>query len=626
MCVVRPLEIHSFEVIRRIVQLRFKTILGPALTVVLSCALLLLMPAIAVADEPPKNVLLFYSDEINRPGNVLVTQAIRSTLTEHWKSPIQIYDEGQDSLRIPNEKYETEMVALLQRKYEGVRFDLIFAFAPPALRFLLKHKAVLFPDAPIVFIVNEQKRIADLKLENTTGVSGKIEVAPTLELVLALHPQTQRVVVAGGTALLDRDLLALAQKEFKPHEGKVSFTYLTDMTLEEMRQRLAVLPEQTVVIFLSFNSDGSGKAYVSHEVVSRLAESSSAPIYSLNQSYFGSGIVGGRLLSYEAVGLSAAEIGVRILGGERAQNISPRIVPSVTMVDWRQLRRWGIDETQIPSASVVRFKELTVWEQYKWHITGAISLCIIEALLIGWLLFTRAKRKKAEKESERNEHALQQLSGRLLLLQDEEQRRVAGELHDGLGQNLAIIKNRALIGLRDRTDQDRVTEQLEEIVATATSSIVEVREIAHNLRPYELDRLGLVAAIESMIERVSDSTAINLSADLEPIEGLLSPEAETSVYRILQEGINNVVKHSHATTARIEIKKNTNQLLISVRDNGKGIPSPAPAENGNKKPGFGLAGIAERVRVLGGSLEIYSQPANGTTLNINLELAHATPN
>ena len=228
-------------------------------------------------------------------------------------------------------------------------------------------------------------------------------------------------------------------------------------------------------------------------------------------------------------------------------------------------------------------------------------------------------------DRKRDEHSLQHLTGRLLMLQDEERKRVAAELHDGLGQNLAIIKNRALISLRDQANSTRIMEQLQEIVETATSSILEVREIAHNLRPYELDRLGLVAAIESMIERVADSTSINLSAHLEPIEGLLSSEAETSVYRILQEGLNNVVKHSRATTARIEIKKNTNELLISVQDNGKGIPSPAPAENGKNADGFGLAGIAERVRVLGGSLKIDSQSAGGTTLNVRLKLANGAP-
>jgi len=226
-------------------------------------------------------------------------------------------------------------------------------------------------------------------------------------------------------------------------------------------------------------------------------------------------------------------------------------------------------------------------------------------------------------ERRRDERALQHLTGRLLTLQDEERQRVAAELHDGLGQSLAIIKNRALIGLGDQTNPDRARDQLEEICATATSAILEVREIAHNLRPYELDRLGLVAAIDSMMGRVSDATHINLSADLERIEGLLSPAAETSVYRIVQEGLNNVVKHSQATAARIEIKKVGKQLVISVKDNGKGMPLPSPIDNGGNGGGFGLAGIAQRVLALSGSFAIESQPGQGTTLIVRLEASNA---
>ena len=313
---------------RKIVQLNFMQAGGQTFLVFLGCTLLLvLLPSITLADEPPKNVLIFYSDDANLPGALLATQAIRSTLKDKWKAPIQIFDEGQDGFRIPNEKYEAELVALLKRKYEGVHLDLIFTFAPPALRFFLKHKAELFPDSPIVFIVNEQKRIADLKLENTTGVSGTIEVAPTLDLALAFHPQTERVVVVAGNASLERDLMTLAKKDFQRYEDKLAFTYLTDLTAEEMRERLAVLPDKTIIIFLSFNIDRNGKAYVSTDVLPQLAQSCNAPIYAQNQTYFGNGIVGGRLLSYEAVGFSAAEIGVRILSGESAQKYSSANCP-----------------------------------------------------------------------------------------------------------------------------------------------------------------------------------------------------------------------------------------------------------------------------------------------------------
>ena len=147
-------------------------------------------------------------------------------------------------------------------------------------------------------------------------------------------------------------------------------------------------------------------------------------------------------------------------------------------------------------------------------------------------MVNRARRRRAEEEKTRfaakvevDHERLEQLSGRLLRLQDQEHQRIAAELHDGLGQSLAIIKNRALMGMRDETNKVQIAEQFKEIVATANSSIAEVQSIAHDLRPYELDRLGLIAAIESMLERVSTSTSIIISKDMDPIDGLLSGEA-----------------------------------------------------------------------------------------------------
>ena len=388
--------------LRGIAQLNFRPVTNQTFRVALGCALLLvLFRAIAFGDEPQKNVLIFNSEDLSRPDSMLVNQAIRSTLKDHWKSSIQIYDEAQDSFRLPSQNYEAELVKLLQRKYEAVNLDLIFALGTPALRFLLKHRGDLFTDTPIVFLVQDQSRIADLNLgSNVTGVLGKIEVAPTLDLALAFHPQTQRVVVVAGNAPFDQGLLALARRELQPYEGRAAFSYLTGLTLDEVREQLAVLPDKTIVIFLSFNSDRAGKVYPGPEALS-LLEFSSAPIYIQSQIYLGYGAVGGRLLSYEALGLSAGQMGLRILAGERAQNIAPQIVPSVTMFDWRQLRRWSIDETQIPAGSVVRYKEFSMWELYKWRIVGVVLLCILEALLIVWLLINRSRRRRAEEETAR---------------------------------------------------------------------------------------------------------------------------------------------------------------------------------------------------------------------------------
>ena len=384
--------------LRGIAQLNYRPVTSQTLCFALGCALLLILfPAIAFGDESPKNVLIFNSEDLNRPGSLLANPAIRSTLKEQWKSSIQIYDEAQDSFRLPSEKYEAEMVKLLQRKYAAVKFDLIFALGTPVLKFLLKYRGELFTDTPIVFLVTDPSRLAELNLgSKVTGVSGKIEVVPTLDLAFMFHPQTQRVVVVAGNAPLDQARLALAREEFRPFEGRAAFTYLTGLTAEEVRQRLAVLPDETIVIFLSLNSDSSGKSYTGPEVLSLLASSSTAPIYGHSDILFGHGIVGGRLQSFEALGLNAAQMGLRILAGESAQNIPPQTVWSVTMVDWRQLRRWGIDEKNLPAGSIVRFKQPTFWEQYKWHIIGVASLIIFQALLIIWLLINRARRRRAE--------------------------------------------------------------------------------------------------------------------------------------------------------------------------------------------------------------------------------------
>ena len=216
------------------------------------------------------------------------------------------------------------------------------------------------------------------------------------------------------------------------------------------------------------------------------------------------------------------------------------------------------------------------------------------------------------------ERKLQSLMGQFINLQEDERRRIAAELHDSLGQSLVIIKHRSMLCLREMTGENRLSEQLEEISSTATSAIDELHEIAHNLRPYELDRLGLVKAVESMVAKLGSSLTLKLSADLDEIDGLLPPSAETSVYRIVQEGLSNVVKHSNAGKAVVEIKKREDRLVISVSDNGKGIH--VPFRDFDSKGGFGLAGIAERARMLGGSCVVESIPDQGTTLTVKIRI------
>jgi PAS domain S-box-containing protein len=386
----------------RPIKMNLALAIGKGLAGALITALFLLFAQAASADELPKRVLIFSSDDHSVPGNVLLAKAVSSTVRNGLPQGVQVFYEGLDTFRIPTDKYEDELVSLLQRKYSGESIDLIYAFNRSALKFLLKHRGEIFSNTPVVFISYEMKRVADLTLdEHVTGVGGKVELSPTLDIALALQPQTKKVVVVAGKMPADTAFVEQARQEFSPYEGKVEFVYLIGLPIDELRTQLASLPDKSIVFYLWVSSDSTRQISPNPELISLLAPSSSAPIYGTSQTYMGSGMIGGRLVDFEALGTRAGEMGLRILAGESPKNIPLQTIPNTTMFDWRELHRWGIDEAKLPPGSVVRYKEFSVWELYKWRIIGAISIIVLQALGIVWLLFTRAKRRQAEEAKDK---------------------------------------------------------------------------------------------------------------------------------------------------------------------------------------------------------------------------------
>lgn len=239
----------------------------------------------------------------------------------------------------------------------------------------------------------------------------------------------------------------------------------------------------------------------------------------------------------------------------------------------------------------------------------------LSVLLSGGAVFAFFKYRIVQLE--RRQAAQQAFARQLIESQETERQRIAAELHDSLGQNLLIIKNRALLGQVSSEAGPQCREQFGQIAASATQSVEEVRGITRNLRPYHLDRLGLTEAIEDMIEKVAASTAIRLVPDLVPLDGVFSKEAAITLYRVVQESLNNIVKHSEASEARISIERRPDSVTITIADNGRGF---ALHRAEAKSLGFGLAGMAERVRILGGELNIHSREGQGTAVRVKIGL------
>ena len=252
-----------------------------------------------------------------------------------------------------------------------------------------------------------------------------------------------------------------------------------------------------------------------------------------------------------------------------------------------------------------------------WTWKGAAALIgMLLTVLMGALLGIYLLRRRLE----RQQAAQLAFSRQIIQSQERERHRIAANLHDSLGQNLLVIKNQARLAMQPVADESIRLQRLNEISGMASQAIEEVRQITHDLRPYQLDRLGLSQAIRGMIRRVSENCPISFATHVDEIDQLFETESEINIYRIVQEGVNNVVKHSGATEATVVVKKQSTLLSISIRDNGQGFAANPMNYDDTPDAGFGLSGISERGRILGGRTVIDSLPGQGASLTVEIPL------
>lgn len=243
-----------------------------------------------------------------------------------------------------------------------------------------------------------------------------------------------------------------------------------------------------------------------------------------------------------------------------------------------------------------------------------LAVALLTSALVGLLLLLRESRNRRRVAAEaRAQHAF---ARQLIASQESERKRIAAELHDSLGQNLLVMLNRAQLGLLSAEPGTPAGEQLANIRDAARDALEEVRTISHNLRPHHLDRLGLTQTIEVMLQRIADSGAIEVVNEMVPVDDRVSTEDAITVYRVLQECLNNVLKHSRASEVRVGCERDVDSVLFWITDNGVGFDYTATVARAG---GFGLVGLAERVQMLGGRWSVESTPGAGTTVSVRLQ-------
>jgi signal transduction histidine kinase len=250
------------------------------------------------------------------------------------------------------------------------------------------------------------------------------------------------------------------------------------------------------------------------------------------------------------------------------------------------------------------------WTWKRAALLISTLLTILTAALL-WVYFLRRRLRRQK--------ALQLAFSRQVLKRlEDERRRIAANLHDGLGQVLIAIRNQTLVAMQRSQEENGVRKRLEEISDTTSQALDEVRQITQGLRPYQLNRLGLTKAIRAILNQVSSDSRIVFASRVDDVDNVFDQDAEIHVYRIVQEAINNVIKHSAANEAAVVIKNRNGVVSVSIRDNGRGFDLNSVSASEPNALGYGLSGIAERVRILGGTLIVDSRPAKGTNLSVEI--------
>ncbi|MGC1999808.1 MAG: ABC transporter substrate binding protein, partial [Candidatus Acidiferrales bacterium] len=405
-----------------------------ALLLVAVSGFLFLQSLIAQPIRTVRRVLIFNDfSSISSPGIEILNQAIAAGLaTSQYQ--IELYNENLDATLFPDEASQHQFREWYVRKYSDRKPDVIITVGPASLRFMIESHERSFPNVPVIFCGTTEEMLDHLKPDSHfTGVWAVAQPEKTLIAALHLQPETKHVVVVGGSGVFDRSLEALTKESLRKYESQFEFTYLTDLDMPALLERLRRLPSKTIVYHTSIMEDAAGAHFIdATQAVPMVVGAANAPVFVVDDVDVGRGTVGGYVVSWAADGQVAARLAVRILDGRKPQEIPVLKNDNVYLFDWRALRRWGFKESDLPPGSTLLFKEISLWERTKWIWISGLIVILCLSTLAAYLQFSRKQLKQAR-------DAQLQLSGLLINAQEMEQRRLASELHDDFSQRLALL-------------------------------------------------------------------------------------------------------------------------------------------------------------------------------------------
>jgi signal transduction histidine kinase len=576
--------------------------LGPWTVALLLAMVILSTPLGAMAAEPKRVLLLHSFGREFAPYDALVA-AFRTDLARGSSKPIAVYDASLDAGQASASDDPEPFLQLLRHRFAGSPPDVVVTIGPPAAAFYMENRDRVFPETPLVLAALDERFVRKSALRGGDAVlAGHQNLPELIDNILRVLPDTQRIAVVLGDSPLERFWLGEARREFARFANRVSIEWLNNLSLEQMRQRVAALPPHSAVLYTILITDAAGVPYERGAALASLVKVSAAPIFSIYESELGHGVVGGPYQSHERGGALIAAAALRALSGQVSADPTIQLVGYEPAVyDWRELKRWGIDSVRLPAGSEIRFRPPSLWQEHRALIIAAISIFALQAALLMGLVWQRVRRRRAEQEA-------LSLSGRLITAHEDERGWLARELHDDITQRLVG----AAIGAANLPGGDLTSSDIDarrSISNTLIQLSQDIHDLSYRLHPSVLHDLGLVEALKAECERVARSESVLVNVEAAKLPPSLPREVALCIYRIAQEALRNIGRHAKASMVQLSLALKDGGLLLAVSDDGTGF-EPGP----QTRPSLGHASMRERIRLLGGKLEIRSSLGRGTTV------------
>jgi signal transduction histidine kinase len=580
-------------------------------------------------------VLVVYQDNPTLPAVIEIAEALNGRLKEELGRP-EIYPEYLDATRFAGPEHLVRVAEALTKKYAESPPDVVVAIGPEALRFMLEKGDGIAPGNPLVFGDLSQRSFDRLSPPpDVSGVITPYDVAKTIELAMRLQPEAKGILVMSGSGDFDRYWQQSAQIVLGDRFRSLPVEYLSGLTLEQFVARASALRRASILLFLTLLEDAAGRKLRPKDAVTEIAGHSAAPVYGLLGSYVGTGIVGGHMATYRSTGEDVASlVASTVREGKSGLVLAADGRP---VVDWRQVRRWGMNVDDVPEDTELLFYSPTLWEQYHWLILSIALALAAQTLAILGLLYQRRRRRLAEHESRR----------RLLEVVHLNQSATAGALSASMAHEL----NQPIGAIRSNADAaDAILRGTEPDLNLVRDILADIRdddqragEIVLRLRAMlkkrdsiELQRFDVNEVFDDALRVLHGEAArrsIRLSASRAD-EQLPVRADRLHVQQVILNLVTNAMDALSAMSAhekRVELDArllSASDVVVTVTDSGEGIPKeklPSVFEPffTTKADGMGLGLSIARaiVEIYGGKIWADNLPGGGATFRFTLPVA-----